>query len=60
VRLLASTIASRIAMPVTVTPQIKQMVDNDANLAFALATAEGFNESAPDPDASTPSVAVRS
>jgi hypothetical protein len=60
VRALATLIASRIAMPVTVTPQIKQMVENEAAVAFALATAEGLNESAPDPDSSTPSIAVRS
>lgn len=59
VRALATALAARLAMPVTVAPQLAQSARQEAQVAFLLAAAEGFNESQPDPEQCTPSLSVR-
>lgn len=56
---LAWHLANKIAMPITSDPNMQNTALQMANIALVTAQAEGFNESAPDPDPLPPSIAVR-
>lgn len=58
-RAAVTALAARLAMPITVAPQLAQGARQEAQVAFLLAAAEGFNESVPDADPCTPSLGVR-
>lgn len=58
-RAVVTALSARLAMPITVAPQLAQGAEQKAQVAFLVAAAEGFNESQPDPEQTTPSVGVR-